>query len=117
MTAFAEHTLLPLPGDVTFRDDCLEIDGEFRIGLTGVDDPRLALATERFAQDVRQLTGSRVSAALGGVGEARLVIRLLEIPTPTWLAHDSAFYGIELPDDAVLVHQERAYTSPIWYAQ
>jgi hypothetical protein len=22
---------------------------------------------------------------------------------------------IELPEDAVLVHQERAYTSPIWY--
>jgi hypothetical protein len=44
-------------------------------------------------------------------------VRVLEIPTPTWLAHDKAFYGdtIELPDDAVMVHQERAYTSPIWY--
>ncbi|MGD8896484.1 MAG: DUF3604 domain-containing protein [Acidobacteriota bacterium] len=44
-------------------------------------------------------------------------VRVLEIPTPTWLAHDKAFYGdaIDLPDDAVMVHQERAYTSPIWY--
>jgi hypothetical protein len=27
------------------------------------------------------------------------------------------FFGdaVELPDDAVLVQQERAYTSPIWY--
>lgn len=43
--------------------------------------------------------------------------RVLEIPTPTWLAHDKAFYGdrIKLPKDAMLVHQERAYTSPIWY--
>lgn len=44
-------------------------------------------------------------------------VRVLEIPTPTWLAHDKAFYGdaITLADDALLVHQERAYTSPIWY--
>ena len=44
-------------------------------------------------------------------------VRVLEIPTPTWLAYDKAFYGdrIELPDDAVMVQQERAYTSPIWY--
>ncbi len=44
-------------------------------------------------------------------------VRVLEIPTPTWLAYDKAFYGdvIKLPQDALLVHQERAYTSPVWY--
>jgi hypothetical protein len=42
-------------------------------------------------------------------------VRVLEIPTPTWVAHDVTFFGVEVPEDAVLIHQERAYTSPIWY--
>jgi hypothetical protein len=42
-------------------------------------------------------------------------VRVIEIPTPTWIAHDEVFFGVQAPKDAVLVHQERAYTSPIWY--
>ena len=44
-------------------------------------------------------------------------VHVLEIQTPTWLACDNALYGdvVQLMDDALLVHQERVYTSPIWY--
>ena len=44
------------------------------------------------------------------------IVRALEIPTPSWLAYDKVFYGdkFKLPDDTVLVQQERAYTSPVW---
>ena len=43
--------------------------------------------------------------------------RVLEIPTPTWQAHDAAFYGFKMPGGVPLKHQERAYTSPIWYGE
>jgi hypothetical protein len=66
------------------------------------------------------------SAVLGGywvdpefdpAQRAFYYIRVLEIPTPSWLAYDEEFYGpLDLPDDAVMVQQERAYTSPIWYS-
>jgi hypothetical protein len=76
--------------------------------------------------DGADFTNTIGAAALGGywvdpefdpAQRAYFYVRVLEIPTPSWLAYDEAFYGpLDLPDDAVMVQQERAYTSPIWYS-
>ncbi|SNT17588.1 DUF3604 domain-containing protein [Tropicimonas sediminicola] len=41
--------------------------------------------------------------------------RVLEIPTPRWVVYDAVRFGVDLPEGAEAVHQERAYTSPIWF--
>lgn len=78
------------------------------------------LATASYRNDI----GAPVGGAFWRDPEFRAderafyYVRVLEIPTPTWLVYDRVFYGadaVPLPEDAVLIHQERAYTSPVWF--
>jgi hypothetical protein len=43
-------------------------------------------------------------------------VRVLEIPTPSWIAYDEKVFGKrDAPAQALRKQQDRAYTSPIWY--
>ena len=63
------------------------------------------------------LTGYWKDPAFDPTQKAFYYVRVLEIPTPTWLAYDRKNYNLydEMPETAPYTSQERAYTSPIWY--
>ncbi len=43
-------------------------------------------------------------------------VRVIEIPTPRWTAYEAKHFGKDnIPKEAKMTTQERAYTAPIWY--
>ena len=61
------------------------------------------------------LLAHRKDPAFDRKQQAFYYVRVLEIPTPRWPAYDAKIFGVKIPKDIVMQHQERAYTSAIWY--
>jgi hypothetical protein len=103
-----------------------------RIYDVAVADGREIGADGRCRTPVGNTVDTKDASWLNNIGDAELravwtdpafdpalravyYVRVLEIPTPTWQAYDARFYGTTMPKHVPLFHQERAYTSPIWY--
>lgn len=103
MAQFPDTSLLPVPADLTYGEGYLRLEGEIRIALTGVREPRIARASERFAQYLREETGSSVSLASGETDGAIVVIAVDgECTAEPGTPEDEAYTLTVSPSNALL---------------
>ena len=76
------------------------------------------LTTATYANSIgaAELVGLWTDPSFDARQRAVYYVRVLEIPTPRWTAHDQVKFKVKAPKGAALIHQERAFTSPIWYS-
>ena len=80
------------------------------------DTVDIATATWKDTIGASELTGVWRDPDFDPSQRAFYYARVIEIPTPTWLAYDQLRFGTKLPPEVPMKHQERAWTSPIWYS-
>jgi len=75
----------------------------------------LSAATYANSIGAGELTAAWTDPEFDPKVRAVYYVRVLEIPTPRWTAYDQVRFKVKAPKGASLVHQERAFSSPIWY--
>lgn len=75
------------------------------------------LKTGKYTNDIgaAQLMGYFEDHEFNPLHKAVYYVRVLEIPTPRWTLYDKVRFGIDIDKNVPLTHQERAFSSPIWY--
>lgn len=82
--------------------------------LTGTVD--LEQASYANSQGAAQLAALWTDPEFNPSEQAFYYVRVLEIQTPRWTAHDARFFGTAMAAEIPLTVQDRAYSSPIWYS-
>jgi hypothetical protein len=101
--------------NVTWSDTAsrkLDANGE----LPPVDNT-VDVATASWTDDIGAagLTGVWTDPDFDPAERAFYYARAIEIPTPRWTAYDAMRFNIKMPPEVPMTHQERAWTSSIWY--
>ena len=92
-----------------------ELDAQGKLPLVG-DTVNRETATYGNTIGAAQLAGVFEDPEFNPENKAVYYVRVLEIPTPRWTLYDKVRFGItDMADEVPLVHQERAFSSPIWY--
>jgi hypothetical protein len=100
--------------DVAVSDDRkIEADGRCKTPVGDTVDVKNASYTNKIGDPV--LGAYWQDPEFDAKQRAFYYVRVIEIPTPTWIAFDEKIFGTKAPDHVKRKQQERAYTSPIWY--
>jgi len=101
--------------DVVWGDaDRRAIDRSGKLALVG-DTVDVATATWTNTIGDPELAASWTDPDFEPSVRAFYYARVLEIPTPRWTCYDAVRFGITMAPEVPLKHQERAWSSPIWY--
>ena len=100
--------------DVTWSDARVP-DAEGRLPAVG-NTVDLETATYRNDIGAAALSAAWSDPDFDPDQRAFYYVRVLEIPTPRWPTYDAVRLDVSLPEGTETIHQERAYTSPIWYS-
>ena len=75
------------------------------------------LKTATYANSIgaAELTALWTDPDFDPKAKAVYYVRVLEIPTPRWTAYDVVRFKAAMPANVAMIHQERAFTSPIWF--
>jgi len=100
--------------DVVWSGD-REINSDGKLPTVG---NTVDLETASYSNDigVSELIGSWTDDEFDPQQHAVYYARVLEIPTPRWTTYDAVRNGLPLLEDVPHTIQERAWSSPIWYA-
>ena len=113
---------LDADGDLHERIHDVAVSGDRTIGADGrAREPvgnTVDIADASYTNTIGApvLTAHWVDPDFDPAQRAFYYVRVLEIPTPRWTAFDAKFFGVEMPEGTAMQLQDRAYTSPIWYA-